>query len=57
MRGGMEAIDDEMHAPVGMMKFAPLKPARGPMFSARTRAAREGVVPPAAVTEKDLYGS
>ena len=59
IRGGMEAIYDDMRAPIGMMKFAPLKPARGPMFSARTRAARSGDVPPAPpnVSERDLYGS
>jgi hypothetical protein len=55
-RGGIEAIYDDMPAPIGMMKFAPLTPARGPMFSARTRAAREGTPPTAAVTEQDLYG-
>lgn len=37
MRGGMEAIYDDVPAPVGMMSFAPLQPARGRMFSARTR--------------------
>jgi hypothetical protein len=54
-RGGLEAIYDDMSAPIGMMKFAPLVPARGPMFSARTRAAREGAVPSAAVSEGELY--
>jgi len=56
MRGGMEAIYDDMPSPIGMMKFAPLKPARGPMFSARTRAARAGDVPAPAITERELYG-
>jgi hypothetical protein len=56
LRGGIEAIYDDMVAPVGMMKFAPLKPARGPMFSARSRAARAGETPVAAVTERELYG-
>lgn len=37
MRGGMEAIYDEMTKPIGMMSFAPLDKARGPMFSARSR--------------------
>jgi hypothetical protein len=37
MRGGMEAIYDDLAAPIGMMKFAPLQPARGSMFSARRR--------------------
>src|SRR5216110_2102993 len=37
MRGGMEAIFDDMDRPTGMMSFAPLEKARGRMFSARTR--------------------
>ena len=37
MRGGMEAIYDDLAAPIGMMKIAPLLPARGSMFSARRR--------------------
>jgi len=37
MRGGMEAIYDDMDRPIGMMSFAPLEPARGRMFSARNR--------------------
>jgi hypothetical protein len=57
MRGGMEAIYDDVPKAVGMLAFAPVKPARGPMFSARTRAARAGEAPPAAIAEKDLYGT
>ena len=57
IRGGMEAIYDDMPTPVGMMRFAPMKPARGPMFGARLRAGRAGA--PAATPEKvgeaDLY--
>jgi hypothetical protein len=37
MRGGMEAIYDDVDKPVGMMAFAPLEKARGRMFSARSR--------------------
>ncbi len=37
MRGGMEAIYDDMPRPTGFMSFAPVKPARGPLFSARSR--------------------
>ena len=37
MRGGMEAIYDDMDKPVGMMSIAPLEKARGRMFSARSR--------------------
>jgi hypothetical protein len=37
MRGGMEAIYDDVDVPIGMMSFAPLEKARGAMFSARSR--------------------
>ncbi|MEO8482266.1 MAG: phenylacetaldoxime dehydratase family protein [Acidobacteriota bacterium] len=37
MRGGMEAVYDDLVQATGFMKFAPIVPARGPMFSARTR--------------------
>ncbi len=42
LRGGMEAIYDDMVEATGFLKFAPIKPARGPMFSARGRAQRPG---------------
>jgi hypothetical protein len=54
MRGGMEAIYDDIPKPVGFMRFAPVVAARGPMFGASTRAhqshAREPVL-----SESDLY--
>jgi hypothetical protein len=56
MRGGMESIYDDMPKPIGMLNFAPIKPARGPMFSARTRAARGGEVPTPVLSETELYG-
>jgi hypothetical protein len=37
MRGGMEAIFDDIRKPIGMMSFASLDRARGRMFSARSR--------------------
>jgi len=37
MRGGMEAIYDDVDKPIGMMSFAPLEKARGRMFTARSR--------------------
>jgi Domain of unknown function (DUF4188) len=37
MRGGMEAIYDDMDKPIAMMVFAPFEKARGRMFSARSR--------------------
>ena len=55
MRGGMEAIFDDLDKPVGMMRFAEVKPARGPMFGARARSSRSGEAPVAPLTEKDLY--
>jgi hypothetical protein len=56
MRGGMEAVYDDMVAATGFMRFAPVQPARGPMFSARGRAARDGTATVAApLAEGDLY--
>ena len=56
LRGGFEAIYDDLPQPIGMMKFAPLQPARGSAFSARHRLAREGSESsPAPAAETDLY--
>jgi hypothetical protein len=55
MRGGMEAIYDDMPDRLGFLAFAPEAPARGALFSARRRARREGeeqLAPPLA--EEDL---
>ena len=40
-RGGMEAIYDDLNAPVGFARFAPVQAAQGAMFSARQRARRQ----------------
>jgi hypothetical protein len=58
MRGGMESIYDDVAKPIGFLRFAEVKPARGPMFSSRARAGREPAAVPAAavVSETDLYG-
>ena len=55
MRGGMEAVYDDMVATTGFLAFAQAMPARGPLFSARTRA-RVGGTPTAAapLNEEDL---
>jgi hypothetical protein len=55
MQGGMEAIYDDVAKPLGFMRFAPVKAARGPMFGASHRVARapEGEPP---VSEETLYG-
>jgi hypothetical protein len=55
MKGGMEAVYDDIPKPVGLMKFAPLQPARGPMFGSAQRAHR-GTGGDPAVSEKELYG-
>jgi hypothetical protein len=55
MRGGMEAVYDDMVEATGFLKFAPVRPARGPMFSARGRAGRPGhAVAAAPIAEGDL---
>ncbi len=45
MAGGIEAIYDDVPAPLGLTHFAPQQPARGAMFSARKRARRAGEGP------------
>jgi hypothetical protein len=55
MQGGMEAIYDDIPAPIGFMTFAPTQIARGPMFGAAHRAGKAHDVEPL-VSEEDLYG-
>ncbi len=54
MRGGMEAIYDDVPVPVGLSKFAPVMPARGSMFGAARRAGGSHSAE-AVVSEKELY--
>jgi hypothetical protein len=54
MRGGMEAIFDDLPQPIGFMKFAPVTPARGSMFGAARRAGGNSGAE-AVVSEKELY--
>jgi hypothetical protein len=56
LRGGIEAIYDEVPVPLGLSAFAPLVPPRGAMFSARTRLrlGGESRLPPA-VSEETAY--
>lgn len=42
LRGGMEAIYDDVAQPLGLMGFAPARAAQGAMFSARKRAGLAG---------------
>ena len=47
-----------MAAPIGFARFAPTRPARGAMFSARKRAARPGPLTVApVVSEAEYYGA
>ncbi|MBE9178562.1 DUF4188 domain-containing protein [Oculatella sp. LEGE 06141] len=56
MRGGMEAVYDDMKTSVGFLRFAPVKAARGAMFSARDRLNVEGEASIAsAVDEGQFY--
>ena len=53
MRGGIEAIYDDIDGPLGLSAFAPALPAKGPMFSARARLGA-GQAPDAPVEETAL---
>jgi hypothetical protein len=55
VRGGMEAIYDDIAQPVGFMTFAPIVPARGSMFTASHRAHANSETAPV-LSEEDLYG-
>ena len=54
IRGGFEAIYDNLDGPVGLLGFAPGVRARGPMFSARSRLGDAAAPPAAPVTEAEL---
>jgi len=52
--GGMEAIYDDLPKPIGFMTFAPVVPARGPMFGAAARGGL-GYGGAAVISEQELY--
>ena len=54
LRGGMEAVYDDMPKPLGFGTFAPRQPARGRMFGARGRLARDGAAADPVVSETDV---
>ena len=54
MRGGMEAIYDDVPSSIGFLSFAPSRDAKGSMFSSRQRLGMPGEAPPAVVGEKEL---
>jgi len=57
MRGGMEAIYDDIVKPLGFQGFAPSIVARGPMFSSRQRLNLQGeeLKQPEGSSELDIY--
>ena len=55
MKGGIEAIYDDMPAPIGLGAFAPVVAAKGPMFAARRRLGA-GEAPAPMVAEAELGG-
>jgi hypothetical protein len=57
MRGGAEAVYDDMGKPIGLARFAPVRPARGAMFSARRRARGEDPAVAPVVAEAEYYES
>ena len=54
IRGGMEAIYDDIAPKIGFMSFAPIVHARGSMFTASYRSARADNPEPV-VPESELY--
>jgi hypothetical protein len=54
MQGGMEEIYDDLPKPIGFMRFAPVKAARGAMFGASSRASKPPQGEPV-ISEKELY--
>jgi hypothetical protein len=55
MRGGMEAVYDDMVRDTGFLCFAPIVPAKGAMFSARNRAGLSGAATaPGPIREQEL---
>jgi hypothetical protein len=57
MRGGMEAIYDDMPRPIGFSAFAPVSEACGGLFSARRRLRLKGdsPPPPQGMSETEIY--
>src|SRR5215469_14959222 len=53
-RGGVEAIYDDVPQPIGFMTFAPVVPARGPMFGAAARGGKDFTAQPV-LSETELY--
>jgi hypothetical protein len=54
LRGGMEAIYDDVPKPIGFLRFARVVPARGSMFGATARAGDHNTPAPV-LSEQELY--
>jgi Domain of unknown function (DUF4188) len=57
MRGGIDAIYDDIAPATGLAAFAPTRVARGQMFSSRRRAGQDGETAAPVIGEHELYGS
>jgi Monooxygenase af470-like len=56
MRGGMEAVYNDIIKDIGFLRFAPVHVPRGRMFTARGRAQQPGEpTTPVVVSEDDFY--
>jgi len=55
LRGGMEAIYDDISPAIGFMRFAPIVAARGSMFGAAARGGRSWDPDGPVVSEGELY--
>jgi hypothetical protein len=55
LQGGMEAVHDDISQPVGFLNFAPVVPARGPMFGTAARGEEQSASQPV-LSKKELYG-
>jgi hypothetical protein len=52
----MEAVYDDVPAPIGFARFAGVRRARGTMFGSAARLGRSDDEGSPALTESDLYG-
>lgn len=55
LRGGIDAMYDDMSTTTGLSRFAPVRASRGRMFSTRGRVHGEPAAYPPVVTETDYY--
>ena len=55
LRGGFEAIYDDVPEPLGLKSFAPVVPASGGMFSTRRRAGLKGESAPPVIPEDGVF--